>query len=296
LQAVILPVFIVIAVGFILQKLMAIEAVSISNIVLHVFTPCLIFTSIIGSSLGSNDWWKISLLAVASTIALVALSWTIARGLHLSRELATAFVLSTSFVNAGNYGLPLSLFAFGEKGLEIAVIFFVATFVLVFTLGVFIACSRGGVREAVKSIVRLPLTYALLAAIAVRFSGVVVPQPVLQGVNLMSQAAIPAMLIVLGMELARSNSQQLVNWKLVGLSSAIKLLLPMLLVAVISDAIGLGGIARDVTLVQASTPTAVFAVILTVKFGGDSRFVTSAIVLSTLASILTLTLLLSFIL
>jgi hypothetical protein len=223
LQAVILPVFIVIAVGFILRKLIAIETVSISNVVLHVFTPCLVFTSIMGSSLGSNDWWKVSVIAIASTLVLIVLSWTIARVLGLGRELATAFILSTSFVNAGNYGLPLSLFAFGERGLELAVVFFVVTFVLVFTLGVFIACnSRGGVRQAVNSVVRLPLTYALLAAVVVRFSGFVVPQPVLQGVNLMSQATIPSMLIVLGMELARSNFQQVVNWKLVSLSSAIK--------------------------------------------------------------------------
>jgi len=287
----------VIGVGFALQKLISIETVSVSNIVLHVFAPCLVFISVIGSSSGSSDWWKVSVIAIASTLVLVALSAAVARALRLSRELATAFVLSTSFVNAGNYGLPVSLFAFGERGLELAVIFFVVTFVLVFTLGVFIACnSRGGVSEAVKSIVRLPLTYAVLAAVVVRFSAVVVPQPILQGVNLMSQATIPSMLIVLGMELARSNFHELVNWRLAGLSSAIRLLFPILLVAVISDVIGLGGIARNVALVQASTPTAVFAVILTVKFGGDSRFATSAIILSTVASILTLTILLSFLL
>jgi len=287
----------VIGVGFALQKLISIETVSVSNIVLHVFAPCLVFISVIGSSSGSSDWWKVSVIAIASTLVLVALSAAVARALRLSRELATAFVLSTSFVNAGNYGLPVSLFAFGERGLELAVIFFVVTFVLVFTLGVFIACnSRGGVSEAVKSIVRLPLTYAVLAAVVVRFSGVVVPQPILQGVNLMSQATIPSMLIVLGMELARSNFHELVNWRLAGLSSAIRLLFPIFLVAVISDVIGLGGIARNVALVQASTPTAVFAVILTVKFGGDSRFATSAIILSTVASILTLTILLSFLL
>jgi predicted permease len=111
LQAVILPVFIVIAVGFILQKLIAIETVSISNIVLHVFTLCLVFTSIMGSSIGSNDWWKVSVIAIASTLVLVALSWTITKVLGLGRELTTAFISTTSFVNAGNYGLPLSLFA-----------------------------------------------------------------------------------------------------------------------------------------------------------------------------------------
>ena len=238
------------------------------------------------------------MVATASTLALIVLSWMIARGLRLGRELAAAFVLSTSFVNAGNYGLPLSLFAFGEKGLELAVVVFVVTSILMFTVGVFIACNGGGgLRQAARSAVRLPLIYAVVAAVTVKLTGVVVPQPIFQGVDLMSQAAIPAMLIVLGMELACSDfHQSLANWKLVSLSSVIKLLFPILLVVLVSEAIGLEGLARNVTLIQASMPTAVFIVILTVKFGGDSRFVTSAVVLSTMVSIATLTLLLSFML
>jgi hypothetical protein len=105
------------------------------------------------------------------------------------------------------------------------------------------------------------------------------------------------MLVVLGMELAqtaaRSNST---SWVLVGLSSAIKLLFPIVPVVLLSSLIGLVGLARNVTLVQACMPTAVLAVIFTVKFKGDSQFVTNVIVVATLVSVATLTLLLSFML
>lgn len=299
LQAVIAPVFIVIAAGFLLHKLVSVETTSVSNIILNIFTPCLVFTSIVNSSFASKEWWQISLTAAVSILMLVVLSWMIGRALHLSKELAATFVLTTSFVNAGNYGLPLSLFAFGEAGLALAVIFFVVSSVLMFTVGVFVASQgKHSLKQSINNIIRLPLIYAISAAAAVKISGSSVPKPILQGLGLMSQAAIPCMLVVLGIELAQSKFQQSSreDWKFLSLTSVIKLLLPILVVAMISQAIGLAGLARNVALVQASMPTAVFIVILTLKYGGNSRFATNAVLISTLASVATLTLLLSILL
>ena len=299
LQAVIAPVFIVIAAGFLLHRLVSIETTSLSNIILNIFAPCLVFSSIVSSSFASKEWWQISLTAAVSILTLVVLSLVIGRALHLSKELSATFVLTTSFVNAGNYGLPLSLFAFGETGLALAVIFFVVSSVLMFTVGVFVA-SQGkySLKQSINHIIRLPLIYAILAAAAAKMSGITVPQPILQGVGLMGQASIPCMLVVLGIELAHSKFQRTSteDWGFLSLTSVIKLLLPILVVALISQAIGLTGLARNVALVQASMPTAVFIVILTLKYGGNSRFATNAVVISTLASVATLTLLLAILL
>jgi hypothetical protein len=228
---------------------------------------------------------------------LVAVSWAASRAFHLKRELRSAMILSSSFVNAGNYGMPLSLFAFGEKGLELAVIFYIVGTLLSFTVGVFIAC-RGSYsfRESLASVFRLPLIYALIAAVAVRLGGFNLPLGILRGLNLMGQAAIPAMLILLGVELARSGSKgaDFANWKWLGLSSGIKLLFPILFVSQFVLLIGLRGLASSVALVQASMPTAVYMAVISTKYGGNTSFVTSGIVMSTLASMVTLTLLLSY--
>ena len=298
LEKVIAPVFIIIAVGFLIQRLTSIENRSISDLILYIFTPCLVFTSIIQSSLGERTWASIALITIVTALAMMCVSWSIGKALHLDQKAMSAFVLSTSLVNTGNYGLPVNLLAFGQAGLELAVVYFVVSSVLSYTLGVFIA-SHGtqGLKESLRSVVRLPHIYAVLAAFAVKLFGIGLPDPIYQPINLMGQAAIPAMLVVLGMELAqpglRSNST---NWPLVSLSSAMKLLFPIIPVVLLSTLIGLGGLARDVTLVQACMPTAVLAVIFTVKFKGDSQFVTNVIIVATLASVVTLTLLLSFIL
>jgi len=130
--------------------------------------------------------------------------------------------------------------------------------------------------------------------VAIRLSGFNLPQGILDGLNLMAQAAIPAMLILLGVELARSKGSDFMNWKWIGLSSGIKLLFPIFFVSQLVVVVGLTGLASKVSLVQASMPTAVYMAVITAKYGGNSRFVTSGIVISTLASIVTMTLLLSY--
>ena len=296
LETVIVPIFLVIIAGYVFQKLTSMETATLSHVVLHILTPCLVFTSIVTASSVGSEWLKICALVVATTFTLILLSWIIAKSFRLSKDMTTAFVLSTSFVNAGNYGLPLSLFAFGEKGLAFAVIFFVVSILLIFTVGVLVASGgRCGFKQGLKSVIRLPLIYAICAGVVVRLTSANLPEPVMRAANLMSQAAIPVMLVLLGMELACSG----IDWSLsprmglVALSSGIKLLFPMLFVGIVAELIGLVGIAGNVTILQASMPTAVFATLLALKFGGDSRFVTNTVVFSTLISIVTLTFLLS---
>jgi hypothetical protein len=298
LEQVIAPVFIIVATGFLIRRLASVENRSLSDLILYVLTPCLVFTSIVQSPLGERTWADIALITVATAFVMMSVSWSIGKVLHLGQKQLSAFILATSLVNTGNYGLPVNLLAFGQAGLELAVVYFVISSILSYTLGAFVA-SNGtqSLKESLRSVVRLPHMYAVLAAFAVKLLGVGVPDLIFGPVNLMGQAAIPVMLVVLGMELAqtapRSNST---NWVLVALSSAIKLLFPIVPVVLLSNLIGLGVLARKVTLVQACMPTAVLAVIFTVKFKGDSQFVTNVIIVATLVSVATLTLLLSFLL
>ena len=297
LQSVIIPVFIVIAVGFVIRRCTSIESRSLSSVILYAFSPCLVFTGIANSSLAGRAWGEISFVTIGNALVMMILSWGISKTLRLNQKLTSAFILSTALVNSGNYGLPVNSLAFGEKGFEIAVVYYVVSSVISYTLGVFIA-SRGtqGLKQSLFSVARLPLMYGALAAFAVRYFTLQVPQPILQSVSLVSGAAIPAMLIVLGMELAEpglvhSNSA---HWKLASLSSVIKLLFPIIPVSLLSQLIGLTGLTGNVVLIQACMPTAVLAVIFTIKFKGASQFVTSVQIISTLMSLLTLTVLLSF--
>jgi hypothetical protein len=107
-----------------------------------------------------------------------------------------------------------------------------------------------------------------------------------------SRAAIPTMLVVLGMQLAtlRFEWSQI---RLISLSSALRLLVAPLVAAGMATLLGLTGLARQVAIIQSSVPTAVSASIIASQYDTEPDLVSGAVMLSSLASLVTLTVLLA---
>jgi|GEM_PF-2640207 len=86
--------------------------------------------------------------AVVFTAILIAVSWLVGRLLRWEPATADALILIVAFVNAGNFGLSMILLAFGEPGLELGTIFFVASNLIGNTFSAFLqpAPSTGRVR------------------------------------------------------------------------------------------------------------------------------------------------------
>ena len=132
------------------------------------------------------------------------------------------------FMNAANYGLPVALFAFGEAGLERAILFFAPQSLMAGTLAIYVASSgKLGVKQGLITVLRLPIFYAVVAALVLNPFKVSLPGLVEIPLDILADAAIPTMVIVLGIQLARA------SWKedLVpaGAASVVRLLLSPLL-------------------------------------------------------------------
>ena len=87
--------------------------------------------------------------------------------------------------------LPLCLFAFGDKGLALAIVFFAVFSTLQFTVGVSIAA---GSFEPGRLLL-LPLIYAVAVALAFVMTGIPVPARLTNSADLIGRLAIPLMLI-----------------------------------------------------------------------------------------------------
>ena len=84
---------------------------------------------------------------------MAALTFVIGKLMKLNRRMLAAVILTTMTINAGNYGLSLNLFAFGEPALAHASIFYAVTALATYTLGVAVA-SMGTVSFK-ESLIRL---------------------------------------------------------------------------------------------------------------------------------------------
>jgi predicted permease len=185
------------------------------------------------------------------------------------------------------------LFAFGSEALSHATVFFVTSSVLTYTLGVFIAATgRQTLRGALAGLVGVPAIYGVLAAAIVLAAGIRLPLAVLRPVGLLSDAALPMMILVLGMQLERATvpTRPSLVAAAVGLSLVVAPVVALGLVSVV----GLTGPARQAGVLLASTPVAVVTTILALEFDVAPAFVTSTVFVSTLASPITLTPLIAY--
>ncbi|MDH4208910.1 MAG: AEC family transporter, partial [Anaerolineae bacterium] len=124
---IVLPVFLIIGAGFVAARFLHVDVQTLSRVSLYVLGPCLVFSKLVETALGGRDLAQIVVFTVVGTLLSLALAWVVARIMRLDRSTESAFLLGCTFVNSGNYGLPLVLFAFGQAGMERALVYFATT-------------------------------------------------------------------------------------------------------------------------------------------------------------------------
>lgn len=293
---IVLPIFVIVGLAFTLSRTRGLQPGPISGLTLYLFVPALTFSSLTRTTLAANDALPIVLFALALIIAMYALAVAIARVVRMDRPTESAFILSTLFMNAGNFGLSMTLLAFGQEGLQRAIIFFVCQSTMGNSIGVFLASrSNAGVLDSLKATARTPVVYAACAAVAVMVLGLPVPALIARPAELLGNAAIPSMLVVLGAQIA-ANAKLGEGLPMVVAVSGVRLLFSAAVALGLTWALGISGLTQQVLILQASMPTAVFTIILATEYGANPKFVTSVVVVSTLLSLLTITFLLSVLL
>ena len=289
----ILPTFLAMGGGVLLDRQLHIDKKSLSRMALYLLTPCFIFTSITQSDVEPARFGNLLIYIALLTVAMVVLGLLIGRLLRWPGRLVDALVLSVAFVNAGNFGLSVVLFSYGEVGLELATVAFVASnFACNSVAAFFAARSRGGQKRALLKMLKLPGLYAFLLALVFRALEWTVPQLLLKPVSLIGRASVPIMLMMLGVQLSQTRLGR--RYREVAVGVFVRLVVGTLVAVVLAPVVGLEGLARKVAIVEGSTPTAVSSSLMAVEFDADAEYVTSVVFFSTLLSSISLAVLMWF--
>lgn len=280
----VLPVALVVFSGYLMGKRIPMDLTTLSRLTLYLLVPALIFDAMYRAEYSREGLWGLT-LGFALTYLLLFLAITgMARLLGLSPEAAKSLLVCSLFPNSGNMGLSLVYFALGEEGLRRAVVYFILSSVLMFGLGpAFI--RGGGLKEGLLFTLRLPLFYALLLGLLLKTLGVSLPFRLDEGLRLMGQAAIPVLLLTLGMQMSQTRFQV---GAFEGVASSLRLLVAPLLAYGVGFILGLPRLEHQVLVLQSATPVAVNAFLLTREFGGEALRVARSVVVSTFLAFLTI--------
>jgi predicted permease len=289
----ILPIFLAAGAGFLVAKYLGVSAGAVSRIAFYIFSPCLIFVLLTSGKLDGDDITQMAAFAAASVLLIGLVTALIAKLLRFERSIMVALIITVMFGNAGNFGLSLNLFAFGESAVAHASIFFVTSAFLVYTLGVVLASwGHSDLKTALIGVFKVPVIYAVIFALIYNGLDWQLPLPVDRTVNLLSEAAIPVMIVLLGIQLHNAKiSRDIFK---VGLSSFLRLVASPILAIGLASLFRLEGAAYQAGVIESAVPTAVLTTVLATEYDLHPAFVTTTVVISTLLSPLTLTPLLAF--
>ena len=291
---VVTPVFILVVIGYFVGPRLKIDARSLSRTAYFVFIPAFVFNIISEAKIDSELALQMLSFILVAQIAVALLGFLIGKALRQSREITAAFVLIATFGNVGNFGLPLIVFRLGETARTYATVYFVATVFISFVICVGVASwARSGGVTAVFSVFKTPALIALIPALVFNITDVEVPIFLSRLSGLLGQAMIPVMLITLGVQMGEIPKIK-INFNVFA-ASTVRLIGGPVLALLIVPYFGLEGLERRTGILQAAMPAAVLASIIALEYKLLPEFVTTTVLFSTLYSILTLTVILTFI-
>lgn len=284
---VVAPAFIVVAAGVLLGRAFSIDLSALNRVALYAAVPALVFSSLSTSEVSFAD---IGVLLGANSLFLIGMgviAWLVAS--PFERSTKRGLMATSMFGNAANIMLPVTLFAFGDAGLQRALVLYVFSAVALFTLGPLVLGARRGASRwrFLASVLRLPVLWAALLGAAVNALGWSVPLSLVRGVELLGSAAIPVVLISLGLQIQRTGLRVPSAANLLG--AALKLVLGPVVGYATGYLIGARGLDLAVLTLLAAMPPAVNTFMLALEFGADSEEVARTVILSTLLAIATLT-------
>lgn len=289
----ILPVLGVIGVGYGIRRLkwLTPEAdASLVRVVVNLLTPCLIADTILGNPVFGRVGNVVlpPLLGFGTTAMGILLGWWVGRGMG-ERERRT-FALTVGICNYGYIPLPLAQVLFSAGTVGVLFVQNIGVELAMWLVGLSVLSGRswrGGWRHLLN-----PPVFAIVGTLAL--NAVVpreaVPVPVLQAVHLLGRCAIPLGLILIGATLADllPAMGESVRWRAVLLACGVRLVAVPAIMLGLAWWMPVSREIREVLLLHAAMPAAVFPIIMARHYGGDAGTALRVVVGTSLASAVTI--------
>jgi predicted permease len=202
--------------------------------------------------------------------------------------------LNASFANTGYLGIPLVTVAYGERAALPAALATVATNFVSFALAVvclelFVNPRRGGVRRALRGVVMSPLIWPIVLAILFVGLEIRLPLPVERFATLLAAAAGPCALFAIGLFVSQLSIRAgaAASWQ----TSVLKLVVhPILMALLVYQVLSVDPFWAKIAVVCASLPLGATAFVLAQRYGLLEAETSTGAVVSTAASVLTVSL------
>ncbi|HZG71064.1 MAG TPA: AEC family transporter [Chondromyces sp.] len=294
---IVLPAFLIFLIGYIGQKTIGFNIKSISTAALYLMYPFLSFRTFYTNSM-TIEYIYIFIFCILLCATMTGVVLITSKIRKSPRSITAAFILSGVFMNAGNYGTPIILFAFGGAGFDYAIIMMIVQSLLMNTIGLYIAAMGGSekssMKESLMKVAKMPMIHGAIIGAFFHAASITVPESVMGAIDLVADATIPTIMIVLGMQLAAFNKQR-VKLSDVSLIVMIKMFLSPLAAYIIITLMPIEGLLAGILIILSAMPSAANTAMVSLQFNTEPDLVSFTTLVTTIISIVTIPLLLMWV-
>ena len=295
---VLIPVFAIFILGYIGEKKIGFDPKSISAMSLYIMTPVLVFKTFY-TNIVNIDYLYITVFALTLCIALILIIYLISyiRGYSIKEK--CGLILGSVFMNNGNYGTPVALLLFGAAGFDYAVILMVIQTIVMATVGIYFAARGsdigGGFKDTLGVVMRMPIVYGALAGWLFQVTGITIGSSFMTTIDLVGNAAIPTIMLVLGMQLAKISLKNVEREKIL-YAVMIKLAAAPVIAWGIAYFLPVDALLKQLMVIMAGMPSAANTTMYAIQFNTEPEFVSVCTFVTTVLSLISLPVLFAFVL
>ena len=263
----------------------------LSNIVLYIALPAMIFTNLRTAEIAS-DMLFLPILGVATSILLLIPAYVYCRIRDYDERTTWTILLASSLMNTGFIGFPVCLGVFGQTGFLNAVFFDLSTSAMVVAYGVILARKfAGNTREVIKNTATFMPLWAVIFGLIFNILNIPVGYVLDNILGYLSGATIPMIMLALGLSLDFANVGDNLTDSVV--VAVIKLMIAPMIVLSLLAILNIRGLAADVAVIEAGMSTAGNALVLAITYDLDKDMMGSIIFTNVVLSVITLTAIIS---
>jgi len=282
--SVLFPVFILIVIGYVYGRWRHTDMEAANRMNMDIFIPALLIDVLAQKSFDLMSYQALAVNGLVVILLSGLLAWGVAKAI---KQPANVFVPSMMFNNCGNLGLPMAVLAFGEHALGAAVVLFLISNLLHFTLGAVIV----GGRVSWWRLLTMPVNLATITGLIISITGFELPKTIHLPITMLGQIAIPLMLVALGVRMV---SVDLKDWRIGIIGAVIRPAVGVAAAFFILMLLPLEPLQRSQLLLFAALPPAVLNFIFAEKYNRGPKAVASIVLVGNALSVFFLSLMLLY--
>jgi len=197
-------------------------------------------------------------------------------------------IFTTSFSNCAFMGYPVLNSIFGEIGVFYASIFTMVFTALVWTIGVSLFTGKISMKEASKSILKNPSIWAVIIGIVIFIGQIKLPYAINSTVKSVGTMTTPISMIIIGSMLCGSNIKEMIGDFSLYYLSIVRLILVPIATYFIMNMFNIDSMLVAICTLLMAMPGAVVGPVIALSAGGDGKYGSQCIFITTLLSVITI--------